>query len=127
MPTPLRILCIDDNDDTCFMLKYLLGRSDFEAITVSNTEEALRLIEKEKFSLYIVDFELPAVSGLEFCKEFRKLDTETPIIIYSGAAYGSDRAAGMLAGANAYLIKPNIDEIVPTVRRLLGEAKATPA
>jgi DNA-binding response OmpR family regulator len=122
MPTSPRILCIDDNEDTCFMLKTLLGRSDLEAVSVANTEEALRLIQKEKFSLYIVDFQLPAMSGLEFCKEIRKRDAETPILIYTGAAYESDREAGMLAGANAYLVKPDVDDIVPTIKRLLGRS-----
>jgi DNA-binding response OmpR family regulator len=102
------------------MLKTLLGMSELEAVSVPNTEEALRLIRKEKFSLYIVDFELPAMSGLEFCKEIRRQDAQTPIIIYTGAAYESDRAAGMLAGANAYLVKPDVGEIVPTIKRLLG-------
>jgi DNA-binding response OmpR family regulator len=121
MPTPPRILCIDDNEDTCFMLKTLLGRSDLEAISIPSAEEALRLIEKEKFSLYIVDIQLPDASGLELCKEIRKRDAETPIIIYTGAAYESDRAAGILAGANAYLVKPDVDGIVPTIKWLLKE------
>lgn len=115
-----RILCIDDNEDTCLMLKTLLGVSDLEAISVPSTQEALSLIEKEKFNLYIVDFQLPSMSGVEFCKEIRKLDAETPILIYTGAARESDRTAGMLAGANAYLVKPEVGEIVPTIKRLLG-------
>lgn len=122
MTMSTRILCIDDNEDTCFMLKTLLGMSDLEATSVPTTEEALCLIEKEKFSFYIVDFQLPAISGVEFCKHIRKLDAETPILIYTGAAHESDRAAGILAGANAYLVKPEVDEIVPTIRRLLGNS-----
>jgi DNA-binding response OmpR family regulator len=101
------------------MLKALLGMSDLEATSVPTTEEALSLIEKEKFSLYIVDFQLPSISGVEFCQQIRKLDAETPILIYTGATNESDREAGMLAGANAYLVKPEVDEIVPTIKRLL--------
>ena len=104
------------------MLKTLLGMSELEATSVASTEEALRLIGKEKFSLYIVDFQLPAVSGLEFCKQIRKLDAETPILIYTGAAHESERASEMLAGANAYLVKPEVGEIVPTIKRLLGNS-----
>ena len=114
-----RILCVEDNEDTCFILETLLSRQDFEVVSAPDAEEALRLIEKEKFNLYIVDTALPAMSGLDFCKEVRKVDPETPILIYSAAAFESDRAEGMLAGANAYIAKPNIDEVVPTVKRLL--------
>ena len=85
---------------------------------------ALLLIEKEQFSLYIIDGEMPGVSGLGPCEEIRKRDPKTPIIIYSGHAYDSDREAGRLAGANVYLVKPDISEIVPTVKRLLEEARA---
>ena len=38
------------------------------------------------------------------------------------SAFEVDRAAGMGAGANAYIVKPAINEIVPTVRRLLEQA-----
>ena len=62
------------------------------------------------------------MSGVEFCKEIRKLDAETPILIYTGAARESDKAAGMLAGANAYLVKPEVDEIVPTIKKLLEKS-----
>jgi DNA-binding response OmpR family regulator len=120
-----RILCLEDNEDTCFILKTLLGRQEFEVVSAPDAEKALHLIEKEKFDLYVVDTALPGLSGLEFCKEVRKSDPETPILIYSAAAFDADREEGMSAGANAYIAKPNVEEIVPTVKRLLGEA-ATP-
>ena len=120
----MRILCIDDDEDTRFLLEHLLGFSDLEAIAVQDTEAALLLMEKEQFSLYIIDGQLPGVSGLGMCEEIRKRDQKTPIIIFSGHAYASDREAGMLAGANVYLVKPDMSEIVPTVKRLLEEARA---
>lgn len=119
----LRILCVDDNEDSNLLLKFVLGMADLESICVTSVHEALRLIESEKFSLYIVDGRMPEVTGLEFCKDVRKVDKETPILIYSASAYVSDREVGMLAGANAYIVKPNIEEVVPTVRMLLEEAK----
>ena len=120
----MRILCVDDDPDTRDLLERLLGFSDLEITCVEDTAAALLLIEKEQFSLYIIDGELPGVSGLELCEEIRRRDPKTPIIIYSGHAYDSDREAGRLAGANVYLVKPYIDEIVPTVKRLLEEARA---
>jgi len=116
-----RILCVEDNEDTCFILEALLGRQEYEVVSAPDAEEALRLIGSEKFDLYVVDTALPAMSGLDFCKEVRKSDAKTPILIYSAAAFDADREEGLLAGANAYIAKPNVEEIVPTVRRLLGE------
>lgn len=80
-----RILCVEDNEDTCFILETLLSRQDFEVVSAPDAEEALRLIEKEKFNLYIVDTALPAMSGLDFCKEVRKVDPETPILFASAS------------------------------------------
>ena len=123
---PKRILCLEDNEDTCFILDALLSRRGFEVVSAADAEEALRLIREKQFSLYIVDSHLPAMSGLEFCREVRGAGDETPILIYSAAAYEADNAEGLRAGANAYLAKPNIDEIVPTVMRLLEEAATAP-
>lgn len=123
----MRILCVDDDEDTGHLLESLLGFSDLDAITVQDTATALQLIEKEQFSLYIIDSQLPGVSGLGLCEEIRKRDPKTPIIIFSGHAFAADREAGILAGANVYLIKPDTSEVVPTVKRLLAQARSANA
>ena len=120
----MRILCVDDDKDTRFLLENLLGFAGLETIAVQDTETALLLIAKEKFSLYIIDSQMPGISGVGLCEEIRKRDTKTPIIIFSGLAYPSDRTAGMLAGANVYLVKPDSSELVSTVKSLLGETRA---
>ena len=121
MPTK-RILCVDDNADICDLLTTMLGRSNLDVIAVADVSAALRLMEQEQFSLYILDGQLPGISGFSICEDIRKIDRKTPIIIYSGMAYQSDIDAGMLAGANAYLVKPEIEELIPTVKRLLEQA-----
>jgi DNA-binding response OmpR family regulator len=122
MPTTKRILCVDDSEDTCELLTTMLELSDLKVIAVADTAEALRLMEQEQFSLYILDNQLPGISGLSICAEIRKVDQQTPIIIYSGLAHQADINAGLLAGANAYLVKPEVYELIPTVKRLLAQA-----
>ena len=120
----MRILCVDDDEDTRSLLENLLDFADLEAIAVQDTAAALLLIAKEQFSLYIIDGQLPGVSGLGLCEEIRKLDGKTPIVIFSGHGYAADRRAGMLAGANVYIVKPDIGAVIPAVKRLLEEALA---
>lgn len=120
-----RILCVDDDMDTCAMLKTMLGRADFDVITVPDAGEALHLIESERFDLYVLDSEMPGFSGLTLCHQIRAVDTDTPIVIFSGHGFESHREAGMLAGANAYLVKPDVTEIIPTVKGLLEEPRTT--
>ena len=123
----MRILCVDDDEDTRNLLEHLLEYSDLEAIAVQDTETALRLIAQERFSLYIIDSQLPGVSGLGLCAAIRQRDWNTPIIIFSAHGHAADRAAGLRAGANVYIVKPEISEIVPAVKRLLAGARAAHA
>jgi two-component system response regulator MtrA len=119
----MRILCVDDDEDTRYLLESLLSFADFEAIAVHDTTTALRLIRQEQFKLYIIDSQLPGISGLGLCEQIRAIDKGTPIVIFSGKAHQSDISAGILAGADVYIVKPNTREIVPTVKRLLEEAR----
>jgi DNA-binding response OmpR family regulator len=120
----MRILCVEDNKDTCELLTALLGIADLEAVAVPDAASALELIAREQFSLYIIDGQMPNVGGFSFCEEIRRVDKITPIVFFTGKGFEADREAGMLAGANAYIVKPDIQEIIPTVRRLLEEASA---
>jgi DNA-binding response OmpR family regulator len=123
--TTKRILCIDDDEDIRFLLTTLLSKSDLNAMAVPSVTEALLLMKKERFCLYIIDSQLPGISGLSLCKEIRKLDKQTPIIIFTGKGYEADRVAGMLAGANAYLVKPDISQLLPTIESLLAQVASS--
>ena len=119
-----RILCVDDDGDIRDLLEILLGSSDLETVCVGDVASALRLMEAERFRLYIIDGQLPGVSGLTMCQEIRRRDMETPIVIFSGQAQAADREAGLRAGANVYIVKPETSQLVPAVRRLLEDAEA---
>jgi DNA-binding response OmpR family regulator len=120
MPTN-RILCVDDSDDIRELLRVVLGYAGFEAVGASNASEARRLMEGEQFGLYIIDWQLPGASGLTLCEEVRARNELTPIIIFSGRAYESDRTEGMRAGANVYLCKPDVSKLIPSVTGLLEQ------
>lgn len=118
----MRILCVEDDEDTCLILTKLLGASGFEAVCVPDAATAFRLMAGERFRLYILDGQLPGISGLTLCQQIRQRDVLTPVLIFSGHGFESDRAAGMGAGANAYIVKPSVAELIPTVKRLLAQA-----
>jgi DNA-binding response OmpR family regulator len=117
-----RVLCVEDDEDTRDMLKFKLGLSDFEAAVAPDADAALRLMESERFSLYVLDGGLRNAGGLSLCEQIRASDARTPIVIFSGHASASDIEAGMLAGANVYLVKPDSSELIPTIKRLLAAA-----
>ena len=117
-----RVLCVEDDGDTRDMLQTKLGLSDFKALGAPDMDAALRLMERERFDLYVLDGGLQNAGGLSLCEQIRASDAHTPIVIFSGRAYAADIEAGMLAGANAYLVKPDSSELIPTIRRLLEAA-----
>jgi CheY-like chemotaxis protein len=119
-PAKKHILCVDDNEDNCFMLINLLGGEGHEAKSADNIKQALELAHKDSFNLYVVDSWLSEGSGAELCQKIREFDPQTPIIFYSGAVYESDRREALRAGASAFVAKPNIEELLKTVNRLLS-------
>ena len=127
-PIKRHILCVDDDEDICFMLVNLLAGEGFEAKTVASVDEALNLARRESFNLYILDEWFPKGAGTSLCRKIREFDPHTPIIIYSGAAFEIEQQEALHAGANAFVAKPHVEKLVQTVRQLLNfEAEPSPA
>jgi two-component system OmpR family response regulator len=120
-PAKCRILCVDDHEDTSFMLTHLLGHSNYEVVVAGSMSDALRLAASEHFDLYVLDKRLPDGSGLDLCRKLSAVSPEVPIIFYTGDAYDLHRQEGLCAGAEAYVPKPHVDELIDTVQRLLAE------
>ena len=115
-----RILCVDDDEETCVMLKTLLGGSNYEVTTSLTVTEAMMFAFTRDFDLFVIDNRLSDASGVDFCERLRELFPRTPVVFYSGAAYESDRRQGLCAGAEAYLQKPEVDGLLLTVNGLLA-------
>jgi DNA-binding response OmpR family regulator len=119
MPPPKRILCVDDDEDTCGALTHLLKYQNYEAFSVIGIEEALELTAKESFDLYILDTWLKTGSGNRLCTKLRARFPDALIIVYSAAAHEQEKQEAIRAGANAFRAKPYIEELLEVVRRLL--------
>jgi DNA-binding response OmpR family regulator len=117
---PCRVLCVDDNEDTCLMLKVLLGTHGNEIETAASVAEAKRLARSRRYDLYILDNRYPDGTGVDLCQTIRALDPQATIIFYSGAAYAEDKARGLGAGADRYVVKPDIDGLRDAVAELLA-------
>lgn len=119
-PTRRRILCVDDDEDTCLLLTRLLEREGYEAKAAVSVEQALQLSHRDSFNLYILDAWFEEGSGTSLCRQMREYDPHTPIIFYSGAAFESDREESLQAGANAFVAKPDIEGLLETIKNLLS-------
>lgn len=120
-PNP-RILYVDKNRDECEMigLMLLLEDNSFQFTAVATAQKALALMSNEPISLFILDYDLPEMTGVELCRRIRLTDLQTPILFYSEMARDIDRQKAIAAGANEYLIKPDdLEKFTETVRRLM--------
>ena len=122
-----RVLYVDDDEDSRFMLTTLLKLVLIEAQAVGTAEEALSLMQTESFDLCLLDSRLPDIDGFELCRRIRALDSHKPILFFSGAAYEADKKRGIEAGANAYLVKPDLAGLIGTITQFVSEPEATTA
>ena len=122
--TRARVLCVDDDKDACEMLSVLMNSYGIDATCAQSAREAWLKIQTERFDLYLLDAWLPRVDGFEFCRQVREVDSNTPIVFYSGAAYDTDKQKGIAAGANAYVNKPDVEGLIETIVDLIAKAKA---
>lgn len=113
-----RVLCVEDDPDTREMLTLLLKSLGIPAIVVSNGEDCLRLSRLGYFELYLLDAWLPDCDGVELCGPLRKLNPGAGLVFYSGAAYDTDRQRAMDAGADAYIVKPEVDQLIAMLSQL---------
>ena len=105
------------------MMRALLHDYGYEAVIAESVSDALARATSGGFSLCILDHWFTESNGLELCQQIRAFDSATPIMFYSAAAYETDIQKGMDAGAGAYLVKPDFDQLKPTIDRLIDEAQ----
>jgi DNA-binding response OmpR family regulator len=118
-----RVLCVDDDEDSRVMLTTLLKHALIEAKAVGTAAQALSSIQTERFDLYLLDARLPDLDGFELCRRMRAFDSHMPILFFSGAAYASDKQRGIEAGADAYVIKPDLDGLLGSITQFVSHPK----
>ncbi len=105
----IRILVIDDEELIRETMHYTLEILNYESITAENGEEGLELYKEKSPDLILVDIHMPKMDGIEFIKEIRKTDQETPIIVISGNDLIEEALEAIRAGAWDYINKPITD------------------
>jgi OmpR-family two-component system manganese-sensing response regulator len=119
-----RILCVEDDEDTREMMHVLLDQYGYEPVIASSVSDALESARSGEIDLCILDHWLTEGTGIELCQKIRALDSQTPIMFYSGAGTTVEIKKGLDAGAQAYLVKPDFDHLKPTIDRLIDEASS---
>jgi phosphate regulon transcriptional regulator PhoB len=125
-----KILVVEDEPDIRKLVHYNLTQERFNVLEAEDGEQALKLLQREKPSLVILDLMLPGVSGMELCKLLRQRNetAKLPILMLTAKAGEADRIVGLEMGADDYLAKPfSPREMVARVRAILRRSEAKPA
>lgn len=114
-----RILCVEDDKDTCELLGILF--SEYEVIFADSLKQAFSLLESQHFDLYVLDNWLPDGSGIEVCQKIHALKPLIPIIFTSAVGQKSEIKKALAAGAREYLVKPyEPEDLQKVVKDLLS-------
>jgi DNA-binding NarL/FixJ family response regulator len=123
------VLVVDDDETSRELVSTLLGRAGMSTVGAANGEEAMAAARRHAPKLVILDVRLPDISGYEVCRQLRdEFDHEVAIVFLSGERTESfDIAAGLLLGADDYVVKPfSADELLARVRRRLPSPDEAP-
>jgi two-component system chemotaxis sensor kinase CheA len=123
---PPPILVIDDSLTTRVLEQSILESAGYEVDLATSAEEGLIKARQRRYGLFLVDVEMPGMSGFEFIRTIRA-DAElreTPAILVTSLNAPEDLQRGVDAGAQAYVIKSEFNQVrvLETIRRCLEAA-----
>jgi CheY-like chemotaxis protein len=133
-PRPLRnvkILVVDDSDDSLNLLKIVLSRAGAEVIAAVDGKQALELIKTNNIDLIISDINMPIMDGYEFLQNTREIEQRCgrqlrPAIALTAFSTERDRSMAYQAGYNLHLVKPvRPQSLVDQILQIWNEWKGT--
>jgi two-component system response regulator RegA len=122
---PNSILVVDDNELLRDRLAEAFRERGHEAVTASNYDEAMRVVQSVKPAMAVVDLRMPGKSGLDLVRDLQERSPETRSIVVTGFGSIANAVDAMHAGAINYVTKPaDADEILAAFQKHEGEQAA---
>uniref|UniRef100_A0A832DHP5 Response regulator transcription factor n=1 Tax=Ignavibacterium album TaxID=591197 RepID=A0A832DHP5_9BACT len=122
----IKILIADDHAIVREGLKQIVAEEKDMIVAgeAENAETIMRLLEKEKWSIVILDINMPGRNGLEILKDIKQLYPELPVLILSMFSEEQYGIRAIKAGASGYLKKVSApDELVKAIRKIVNGGK----
>ncbi|OCT16359.1 DNA-binding response regulator [Paenibacillus pectinilyticus] len=124
------ILVVDDEAKIRDILVPFLKEEGFRVLTAGTGKQALQMAQSDKPDLVVLDWMLPEMSGIDVCRELRKL-SQIGIIMLTAKTEEIDKIVGLEVGADDYLTKPfSLRELSARIRSVLrrthGHVEQTP-
>jgi DNA-binding response OmpR family regulator len=114
-----KIVVIDDEPSVREVARAYLEKDGYQVFVAGNGADGLALAERVGPALIVLDLMLPDISGEDICADVRSR-SDVPILMLTAKASADERVAGLVSGADDYLVKPfSPRELVARVRAVL--------
>jgi two-component system, chemotaxis family, chemotaxis protein CheY len=120
--TKKKILIVDDSEFVRSYHSYILEQAHFQVITAVDGSDGLEKLYADSCDLVLTDINMSNMDGYEFIRRVRAEGkySSLPIIIVSTESEGKDKMKGFEAGANLYIVKPSLPEMmIENIRMML--------
>ncbi|QKZ12953.1 response regulator [Spirosoma sp. KUDC1026] len=123
MSASKRVLIAEDSSVIQNLARKILEFQNYDITAVKNGEQVLQILEKEDFSILLLDINMPVMDGMECVRRVRALPEKekaaVPIVAITGNARNYTEEEFKTAGFNDVLVKPlNFDRLVEVVNQL---------
>ncbi|MEB3149901.1 MAG: response regulator, partial [Sphaerospermopsis sp.] len=116
----MKILVVEDDELIAYTLTNFLTEQNYAVEVANDGKSAWDLVETYEYDLILLDIVLPKLDGISLCKKIRSSGRRVPILLLTGRDSSHDKAIGLDAGADDYVVKPcDEEELVARVRALL--------
>jgi signal transduction histidine kinase len=125
MSRPIRILLIEDSEQDAFFVLKQLEKQAYKPIwqRVQTADEVRASFKNSDWDVVISDYRMPGFTGLEALNLLKESGLDIPFIIVSGTIGEEIAVEAMKAGVNDYVLKHNLNRLVPAIEREIKEAK----
>lgn len=115
-----KILLVEDEAQVVSFISKGLMENDYDVAVALDGAMAKSIFQNNKFDLIILDIMLPDTNGIELCKQFRKENSQVPILFLTALGTAENIVHGLEAGADDYLVKPfKFIELLARIKNLL--------
>ena len=119
------ILVVDDEMSIRRALHSTLFKLGFKTVEAARGEEALSLVRSNTFDAVLLDINMPGMTGIETCRNMRRLFPRIPILMLTVRDSEDDKVEALDAGADDYITKPfQLRELTARIRAAMRWAKA---
>jgi diguanylate cyclase (GGDEF)-like protein len=111
----ISLLVVDDDEDDLYLINDALSEvkeTRYDVCSVSSALAAMAKLSEKTFDVIVSDYRLGAVTGIDFIKNVRQANIDTPVILLTGLAANAIDQAALQAGASDFLPKESLNPIV---------------